>query len=204
MNPVGIWVRRDPGRPAREALLLECLGGYASAYGLPVPAAEDIIRPGPGRKPYLRGNPFLFSISHSGEYWACAVGAAPVGLDIQLRQPCNYRDIASRFFTTEEQDYLRPRGAEAFLTCGPQRKATSNGAARTCACCEAFLWCATARLSARTKARSCGFSAVFQATACVCAQPKRKALRFILHNEQIFGHNTAGYFNKGGTRHGRL
>lgn len=102
MNPVGIWVRRDPGRPAREALLLECLGGYASAYGLPVPAAEDIIRPGPGRKPYLRGNPFLFSISHSGEYWACAVGAAPVGLDIQLRQPCNYRDIASRFFTTEE------------------------------------------------------------------------------------------------------
>ena len=115
MNPVGIWVRRDPGRPAREALLLECLGGYASAYGLPVPAAEDIIRPGPGRKPYLRGNPFLLSISHSGEYWACAVGAAPVGLDIQLRQPCNYRDIASRFFTTEEQDYLRPRGAEAFF-----------------------------------------------------------------------------------------
>ena len=59
--------------------------------------------------------PFLFSISHSGEYWACAVGAAPVGLDIQLRQPCNYRDFASRFFTTEEQDYLRPRGAEAFF-----------------------------------------------------------------------------------------
>lgn len=76
---------------------------------------RTLSAPGPGRKPYLRGNPFLFSISHSGEYWACAVGAAPVGLDIQLRQPCNYRDIASRFFTTEEQDYLRPRGAEAFF-----------------------------------------------------------------------------------------
>lgn len=169
-----------------------------------MPAAEDIIRPGPGRKPYLRGNPFLFSISHSGEYWACAVGAAPVGLDIQLRQPCNYRDIASRFFTTEEQDYLRPRGAEAFFDLWAAKESYIKRRGADMRMLRSFSVVRDGALICPTKARSCGFSAVFQATACVCAQPKRKALRFILHNEQIFGHNTAGYFNKGGTRHGRL
>lgn len=115
MSHIGIWVRRDPGKPGRDALLLESLGAYAAAQGLPAPAPADIVRPGPGRKPYLRGEPYGFSVSHSGEYWACAVGGGNVGLDLQLRQPCNYREIARRFFTPEEQAYLRRRGAEAFF-----------------------------------------------------------------------------------------
>lgn len=65
--------------------------------------------------PICAAEPYGFSVSHSGEYWACAVGGGNVGLDLQLRQPCNYREIARRFFTPEEQAYLRRRGAEAFF-----------------------------------------------------------------------------------------
>ena len=64
--------------------MLAALGG--------VPVEEiHLARDGRG-KPYVIGLPLYFSISHSGGHVACAVDAAPVGLDVEERRP---RDTAA-------------------------------------------------------------------------------------------------------------
>ena len=47
---------------------------------------EDQIRTGPEGKPFLAGNPAFVSLSHSGDYAACAIAPVPVGVDIQRIQ----------------------------------------------------------------------------------------------------------------------
>ena len=61
----------------------------------------------PHGKPYVVEAPQLhFSVSHSGAYWACAFGKAPLGLDIQLHKPALFEQLARRFFCKEEVEYL--------------------------------------------------------------------------------------------------
>lgn len=58
-------------------------------------------------KPYLKDYPnFNFNISHSGEYVLCAVDDKPIGIDVEEIEHIEYKDIAKRFFTTEEFDYI--------------------------------------------------------------------------------------------------
>jgi len=60
-----------------------------------------------GEKPFFPDAPQIkFSISHSGDFWACAFGKAELGLDIQQHTRCRSRDIAKRFFHPSEQKYL--------------------------------------------------------------------------------------------------
>ena len=40
---------------------------------------EDQIRASPEGKPFLAGNPAFVSLSHSGDYAACAIAPVPVG-----------------------------------------------------------------------------------------------------------------------------
>jgi 4'-phosphopantetheinyl transferase len=64
-----------------------------------------------GGKPFFQNAPHIkFSISHSGEYWACAFGATEVGFDIQEHKRCRYRDIARRFFNLAETEHLEACG----------------------------------------------------------------------------------------------
>lgn len=57
-------------------------------------------------KPVLRDWPDIhFNLSHSGNYAVCAVGAAPVGVDIQKMDKPNLK-LATRFFTAEESAWL--------------------------------------------------------------------------------------------------
>ena len=37
-------------------------------------------------KPFVKENPFYFSISHSGKYAVCALSDSPVGIDIELKK----------------------------------------------------------------------------------------------------------------------
>ena len=62
-------------------------------------------------KPYLENCPHIhFSLSHSGNWAVCAVGDAPLGVDVEL--PRCTMEIAKRFFRPEElperedRDYL--------------------------------------------------------------------------------------------------
>ena len=62
-------------------------------------------------KPYLENYPHIhFSLSHSGSWAVCAVGDAPLGVDVE--QPRCTMEIAKRFFRpdelpeTEDKDHL--------------------------------------------------------------------------------------------------
>ncbi len=81
--------------------------GLLLKYGLcrcGVPSAE--LQYTEKGKPYLAGGALHFSLSHSGEYAACAIDLNPVGVDIQKIVPVSERAV-SRFCTASEQRYLR-------------------------------------------------------------------------------------------------
>ncbi len=65
-------------------------------------------------KPYFPEAPEVhFSVSHSGDWWACAFGDSPLGLDLQQHLPCSVPRLSHRFFHAEEDAYLRSLGYDA-------------------------------------------------------------------------------------------
>ena len=62
-----------------------------------------------GGKPYFPEHPEIhFSISHSGDYWACAIAPKEVGLDLQEENAtARAEKLAKRFFHPHEQAYLK-------------------------------------------------------------------------------------------------
>ena len=104
---------------SREERLMEA--ARFAGYGSPQGGNEDelwlIARKERG-KPYFPNQPGLhFSISHSGELWACALSRCPVGVDIQKhtkkrgesdRQTgARLLRLAERFFHPKEADWVR-------------------------------------------------------------------------------------------------
>lgn len=73
-------------------------------YGLEERTMEyDVGKQG---KPYFRYNPDIhFSLSHSGDYAICSIGAHEIGNDIELIKSGRER-VAKRFFATEELDWI--------------------------------------------------------------------------------------------------
>ena len=70
-----------------------------------------------GSKPrFERDIGIHFSVSHSGDYWVCAVSRREVGLDIQFRGAEYRREIAKRFFHPEEYEYLESNDYRDFFT----------------------------------------------------------------------------------------
>lgn len=67
-----------------------------------------------------------FSISHSGNWWACLIGTQKMGLDIEDMQSKRFRGdsiaedrarlgaIAKRFFTQKEYEYVLEEGIKGF------------------------------------------------------------------------------------------
>lgn len=114
-----------------EQLVREFCRHYAREQGI-VLSEEEIdnvpMVKGPNGKPGFDGFSDLhFSVSHSGNYWACAFSRAPLGFDIEsvkhriagAKTPCEtesrYRAVAKRFFTPEEYKYVLDGGVDAFL-----------------------------------------------------------------------------------------
>ncbi|MBQ8001503.1 MAG: 4'-phosphopantetheinyl transferase superfamily protein [Ruminococcus sp.] len=56
-------------------------------------------------KPHLKGDTVHFSISHSGDYIACAAGSAPVGIDIEKIRTVEL-SLIKRVCTDEELSYV--------------------------------------------------------------------------------------------------
>ena len=52
-------------------------------------------------KPYAKGCPIYFNISHGGDYVVCAFSSAPVGIDIEAIKPVDLT-IARRYFVMRE------------------------------------------------------------------------------------------------------
>ncbi len=92
-------------------------------------------------KPFLENNGLSdfnsqeihFSVSHSGNWWACLMGEQEVGLDIEdvktrrstsisqengltpAEHKAKYEAIAKRFFTEQEYQYVLSRGISGFI-----------------------------------------------------------------------------------------
>ncbi len=79
-----------------------------AAYGHPEVTAQSypVLRTENG-KPYFEGaSGVYFSISHSKEYWACAVSDGPVGMDLQYHKAGRFDRIPERFFHPQEALWL--------------------------------------------------------------------------------------------------
>lgn len=66
-------------------------------------------------KPYFQDAPISFSVSHTGSMWVCLMGTENAGVDIQEKRHINSDELARRFFTEEEEDYVRLWGITGFL-----------------------------------------------------------------------------------------
>lgn len=86
-----------------ESITAELLLNYAMREYAAAPLKLSVTEYG---KPYIAGCPLHFSLSHSGGRVLCAVCDYPIGADIQKLSPYNAA-LAGRFFTEEEQAYLR-------------------------------------------------------------------------------------------------
>lgn len=133
-----------------HGLLKKALKDYNDRIklGLNYVTIENLtIMNGPHGKPYFpelmegkigKHKPVFFSISHSGEWWACIVGDVDVGLDLEdLRRlhldeetlkgdnpewkrgmngkGHRYQAIAKRYFTPDEFEYVLTHGTESFF-----------------------------------------------------------------------------------------
>ncbi len=61
----------------------------------------------PGKKPsFAQDTGVYFSVSHSGDFWVCAIAGQEIGLDIQQEVNGDKKEIAKRFFHKTEYEYL--------------------------------------------------------------------------------------------------
>lgn len=103
-------------------------GGHANSHQLLLRAAADwcrrtgaavsdfeLARTETG-KPHFKYAPQLhFSISHSGDFWLCAMGRQPLGLDVQQRKALDAPKLARRFFHESESNYVISHPEDFFL-----------------------------------------------------------------------------------------
>lgn len=76
---------------------------------------HEVINRTQNGKPYFNQIPLEFSISHSGNIWVCAMGSIRMGIDIQVKKKAKTLEIANRFFSKEESDFVSKYGDAAFF-----------------------------------------------------------------------------------------
>jgi 4'-phosphopantetheinyl transferase len=77
-----------------------------AAHKLGCPVTEIQIERDSHGKPYLRGEPVHFNISHSGDWIVVAFDHMPIGIDIERKKEIRF-DIAERYFSDLENEDLR-------------------------------------------------------------------------------------------------
>ena len=65
-----------------------------------------------------------YSVSHSGTWWGCLMAEESVGFDMEaFRDRIHYMEIAKRFFTEEEYEYVTKTGLEGFFNIWVRKEA---------------------------------------------------------------------------------
>lgn len=69
----------------------------------------------PDGKPFIKERPdFHYNLSHSGRWVVIAFGSSEVGVDVeQIREDTDISAIAGRFFSPEEQRYVREEPSQS-------------------------------------------------------------------------------------------
>ena len=101
------------GAAGSRALLLRAAQRWAGLSARELGPVET----DPWGKPRFSRLPWLhFSISHSGDWWICAMSHQPVGLDLQLHQTyAAPAKLAQRFFHPRENSWLAEMGYSHFF-----------------------------------------------------------------------------------------
>lgn len=106
-----------------DLLLLTALKDYRqrTGIGLAESDAVSVMRTKLGRPYFISGDKTpcttQCSVSHSGRYWICALSEFRLGIDLEdpdHSRRHNGERIARRFFSPEEEEYVRQGGAAAF------------------------------------------------------------------------------------------
>ena len=104
----------DEKSKASHELLEHVIRIYAKAHQIKLPETLQIHQE-KNKKPFLEHvSDICFSISHSGEWWSCAIAQQEVGLDIQEEHDCKAERLAKRFFHPMEVEWLEQHGYENF------------------------------------------------------------------------------------------
>lgn len=107
------YISKEDKSLKTDDLVREVLVQYRREEGSSPKSMPSILRTESG-KPFFDGGDVHFSVSHSGSIWACLMGKQPVGLDIQEKKPARWKNIAERFFTEAERDFVARKGEDAF------------------------------------------------------------------------------------------
>jgi len=110
-----VYIARGGKRQTGQLLPLSAKR-WLEASGYPDAPAPRIERDSLG-KPFFPEYPGLYcSVTHSGEWWLCAVGTRPVGLDLQRHAGgARAKEISARFFHPEEDAFLKETGFADFF-----------------------------------------------------------------------------------------
>ena len=102
-------------RKLSDERILCCAALFIESGGICCEALPSIKRRG-GKKPcFEKDIGIYFSVSHSGDYWACAVSKQEIGIDIQKQTGKYSRGIAKRFFHSDEHKYLEANDFNDFF-----------------------------------------------------------------------------------------
>ena len=70
-----------------------------------------------GEKPFFTHHPELhFSLSHSGDFWVCAMARQALGLDLQQQRVHQLERLSRRFFSREELAFLESQDYQDFFS----------------------------------------------------------------------------------------
>ena len=108
----------DKARALVSGLLLRCFCGVTD---------DNDLWYGNNGKPYLKDNGLFFNISHSGDYVVLGTAGCELGVDIEIVKPFP-GNVAGRFFTPEECDYLNTENTnEAFFRIWTAKESVMKG-----------------------------------------------------------------------------
>ena len=113
---IEIYYRKwDEKKEKSHELLEKAVRQYARKNAFPLPEQLELAAVDHKEKPYFQNvKDIQFSISHSGDWWACAISRETVGLDIQQEQKCRADRLARRFFHPLEVTWLEKNGYAHF------------------------------------------------------------------------------------------
>lgn len=123
-NNFKLFILKDEDKNSRKGQGELLIKKAALFYGVPEDtlAGEKICRSEEG-KPFFENLNIHFSVSHSGNLWACLMGPFNCGLDVQYIKPCNFTKIAGRFFSQNECKYVESKGLDGFFEIWVRREA---------------------------------------------------------------------------------
>ncbi len=113
-------------REEGETLVKQAALAYCQERGIAIDCdCLEILRR-PQGKPYFVNLPIEFNISHSGQMWVCIMGQGQCGIDIQEIRECNFKKLAGRYFSREEQSFVLKNGLEGFFCIWAMREALAK------------------------------------------------------------------------------